>query len=85
MGREGREDRWTAVERGEEEKKERREERKGEMGWKRNNSVMCEEGEGVTSCRLRRGDMSWGFIIPSISALFMLDGSQVRGRIYSFL
>lgn len=50
-----------------------------------NKWTMREEGEGMMSCCLRRRDMSSGFIIHSISALFMLDDSQLRGRIYSFL
>lgn len=77
-GREG----WTDGERG------REKERRGETGQKReseNNRVRREEGEGMMSRCLRRRDMSSGFIIPSISALFMLDDSRLRGRIYSLL
>lgn len=47
------------------------------------------EKRGMTSRGRRRwrrgGNLSPGFIIRSISALFTPAGSQLRGRIYSFL
>lgn len=43
------------------------------------------EKRGMTSRGHRGGNLSPGFIIRSISALFTPAGSQLRGRIYSFL
>lgn len=68
---------------------EKKGEEKGRRRWKEVRQGGSEEEKGEMTSRRRHcwkcsGNVSLGFIIHSISALFTVAGSRLRGRIYSF-